>query len=48
VLFFAVQVPLSHWWLARFEMGPMEVLWRKLSYGRAPLTRTTTPERSLP
>jgi uncharacterized protein len=40
-MFFAVQVPLSHWWLRRFETGPLEVLWRKLSYGRAPLTRTT-------
>jgi uncharacterized protein len=40
VLFFAVQVPLSRWWLGRFEMGPMEVLWRKLSYGRASLRRT--------
>ncbi len=33
-LFFAVQVPLSKWWLARHELGPMEWLWRRLSYGR--------------
>jgi uncharacterized protein len=45
-LFFIVQVPVSHWWLNRFETGPLEVLWRKLSYGRAPLRRTSATERS--
>ena len=39
-IFFAVQVPLSKWWLQRFEMGPMEWLWRKLTYGHASLRRT--------
>lgn len=34
VLFFAVQVVLSHWWLQRFRFGPAEWLWRVLSYGR--------------
>ena len=34
-IFFLVQVPLSRWWLARHEMGPMEWLWRRLTYGRA-------------
>ena len=34
-IFFAVQVPLSIWWLKRFELGPMEWLWRKLTYGHA-------------
>jgi uncharacterized protein len=33
--FFAVQVPLSRWWLARFKYGPAEWLWRSLTYGRA-------------
>jgi len=31
---FAVQVMLSHWWLARFRFGPAEWLWRSLTYGR--------------
>ncbi len=34
VIFFAVQVPLSRWWLARYELGPMEWVWRRLTYGR--------------
>ena len=37
LIFFAIQVPLSKWWLARFELGPMEYLWRRLTYGRASL-----------
>jgi uncharacterized protein len=35
-IFFGVQVPLSGWWLARFRFGPMEWLWRRLTYGAAP------------
>ena len=38
-IFFVVQVPLSKWWLSRFELGPMEWLWRKLTYGHATLKR---------
>jgi uncharacterized protein len=29
-----VQIPLSHWWLARARHGPIEWLWRRLTYGR--------------
>lgn len=32
--FFAVQVVLSRWWLARFRFGPAEWLWRSLTYWR--------------
>lgn len=35
ILVFAVQVPLSRWWLARYRFGPLEWLWRTLTYGRA-------------
>jgi uncharacterized protein len=38
-LFFVVQVPLSTLWLRHFDMGPMEFLWRKLTYGQASLKR---------
>lgn len=31
---YAFQIPLSHWWLARFRFGPMEWLWRGLTYWR--------------
>lgn len=32
---FAVQVAGSRWWLDRFRFGPMEWVWRSLTYGRA-------------
>lgn len=40
VLIWAIQVPLSIWWLRRFRFGPFEWLWRSLSYLRLqPMTR---------
>jgi uncharacterized protein len=38
VMFFAIQVPLSAWWLRRHEHGPLEYLWRRLTYARPPTT----------
>lgn len=34
VLIFAAQIPASVWWLSRFRFGPVEWLWRTLTYGR--------------
>lgn len=34
VLMFALQIPLSAWWLSRFRFGPLEWLWRSLAYWR--------------
>ena len=39
VAFFALQIVFSHWWLARFRFGPMEWLWRTLTYGERPALR---------
>jgi uncharacterized protein len=39
VIYLGVQVPLSGWWLNRFPLGPMEYLWRVLTYGRAAVRR---------
>jgi uncharacterized protein len=37
---FVLQIFYSRWWLARFRFGPVEWLWRSLTYGRAqPLRR---------
>ncbi|MGJ4729182.1 DUF418 domain-containing protein [Luteimonas sp. SDU101] len=36
---FALQVLASHWWLARYRFGPMEWLWRWLTYGTRPRMR---------
>ena len=37
--FFAFQIAFSHWWLARYRFGPMEGLWRWLTYGSRPQFR---------
>ncbi|HEX2541890.1 MAG TPA: DUF418 domain-containing protein [Caldimonas sp.] len=44
LLFLAVQLPLSAGWLARFRYGPIEYLWRLLTYGR-PALRDRIPPR---
>jgi uncharacterized protein len=31
----AIQIPFSVWWLNRFEYGPVEWLWRRVTYGSA-------------
>ena len=36
IAFFAAQTAFSHWWLARYRFGPMEWLWRTLTYGERP------------
>ena len=30
-----VQIPLSAWWLSRYRFGPVEWIWRRLTYRRA-------------
>jgi uncharacterized protein len=39
VLMVAFQIPFSHWWLARFRYGPMEWLWRAITYWQFPPMR---------
>ena len=36
---FAVQIALSHWWLARYRFGPMEWVWRAFTYRTTPAMR---------
>ncbi len=36
VLFFAIQIVFSVWWTNRFRFGPMEWLWRALTYLKFP------------
>ena len=41
---FALQVAYSRWWLARFRFGPVEWLWRSLTYGkRQPMRIAAAP-----
>ena len=34
MLFFVIQIAACTWWVRRFRFGPMEWLWRTLTYGR--------------
>ncbi len=34
VLIFLAQIPLSQWWMGEFRFGPMEWLWRTITYGK--------------
>ena len=43
VVVFGLQVLLSHWWLARFRYGPIEWLWRWMTYGTRPALRLAAP-----
>ena len=43
--FFAFQIVFSQWWLARYRFGPMEWLWRWLTYGTRPPFRRLAAAR---
>lgn len=43
LVLFALQIPLSVWWLRRFRFGPVEWLWRSLTYGKAQPMRLAAP-----
>jgi uncharacterized protein len=43
VVLVAVQIVFSHLWLARFRYGPMEWLWRAVTYWQIPPMRIGTP-----
>ena len=41
-----VQIPLSAWWLSRARFGPVEWIWRRLTYGQSiPLMRRGVEQR---
>lgn len=39
VLVLGLQLAFSHWWLARYRFGPVEWLWRALTYRKTPPMR---------
>jgi uncharacterized protein len=42
--YFALQIVFSQWWLARYRFGPMEWVWRTLTYGARPPMRRMQPQ----
>ncbi len=43
LLIWVFQIAFSHWWLKRFFYGPLEWLWRALTYGELPAFKRTGP-----
>jgi len=43
VLVYSLQIPLSMWWMRRFRFGPMEWLWRSLTYMKLQPMRVVRP-----
>jgi uncharacterized protein len=41
---FVLQIGVSHLWLARFQFGPAEWVWRSLTYGKAQPMRRARAE----
>ncbi len=41
ITIFLIQIPLSVWWLRRFQFGPVEWLWRSLTYWQRQPMRVT-------
>ncbi len=38
-IFFGIQIPFSVVWLKRFDIGPLEYVWRTLAYGHRPAAK---------
>ena len=44
VVIYALQASLSAWWIGRYRFGPMEWVWRSMTYGQAqPMKRGPAP-----
>ena len=49
VVLYGSQVFVSNWWLSRYRFGPMEWLWRGMTYGVFPSMRVEpAPPAALP
>jgi uncharacterized protein len=45
IVVFGAQIAFSAWWLRRYRFGPMEWLWRSLTYGRLQPMQRVEPAR---
>ncbi|HXX16736.1 MAG TPA: DUF418 domain-containing protein [Candidatus Eremiobacteraceae bacterium] len=48
VVLYSAQVLFSNWWLSRYRFGPMEWLWRGMTYGKFPSMRKEQEPQPLP
>ena len=45
-VFFSAQVAFGKWWFVRYRMGPLEWLWRSITYGERQRLRNAAPSFS--
>ncbi|MET0370249.1 MAG: DUF418 domain-containing protein [Sphingobium sp.] len=43
IIFYAMQIAFSRWWLARYRFGPIEWVWRSFTYGTRQPMRKSAP-----
>jgi uncharacterized protein len=48
VVLFSLQVPFSVWWLKKYQFGPMEWVWRSLTYGKFQSMKRVPPPEAQP
>ena len=44
IILYAIQIPVSKWWMSRFRFGPFEWVWRSLTYGTFQNMRVMKPQ----
>jgi uncharacterized protein len=47
VILYGAQVVFSNWWLKRYRFGPMEWVWRGMTYGTFPSMRKEEPRQTI-
>ena len=45
ILFFAIQILFSNWWLSKFQYGPVELLWRSLTFMKMQTWKQQKPSK---
>ena len=45
IIFFALQIPFSNWWLSKYQFGPVEWLWRSLTFRKAQTWKQPKPSK---
>lgn len=45
IIFFTLQIPFSNWWLSKYQFGPVEWLWRSLTFMKIQAWKQLEPSK---